>query len=212
MQRPVPGPKKEKQEEEKYAINEAITAKEVRLIGDEGKQFGILKVSEALRIAEDAGMDLVQVAADADPPVCRILDYGKLKYREQKKAAEARKKAATQDTKEIRIRYSTDSHDLETKIRSARRFLEDGDKVKFQMRFKGREVVYESLGRSIFESVILKLQDIADVDERTPLLGRKMILGFAPKPNAKKAKSDKAEQKAADGEAKPAQRTPQASE
>lgn len=193
MQRPVQ-PSRNTQsnikdrEEEKHIINEAITAREVRLIDQDGKQIGVIKTSEAMQMAEDVGLDLVVVAEDATPPVCRILDYGKLKYREQKKAAEARKKNASQETKEIRLRYNTDDHDLDTKIRNAKKFLEGGDKVKFQMRFKGREVIYEHLGKAIFEQIIAQLQDIAGVDESSPLIGRKMILGFAPKPQAKKAK------------------------
>jgi translation initiation factor IF-3 len=139
-----------------------------------------------LKIAEDAELDLVVVAAKSVPPVCRILDYGKLKYKEQKKAAEIRKKSAVQETKELRIRYNTDDHDLETKIKNATKFLEDGDKVRFSMRFKGRESMYENLGNEIFEQIIVRLQEVAQVDERTKLIGQKMMLVFAPKPNAKK--------------------------
>ena len=175
-----------KKEDEKYSVNRDITAKEVRVIGAAGEQLGILKTYEALKIAEDAGLDLVVVAAKSVPPVCRILDYGKLKYKEQKKAAEIRKKSAVQETKELRIRYNTDDHDLETKIKNAVKFLEEGDKVRFSMRFKGREAMYENLGNEIFEQVIIRLQEIAQVDERTRLIGQKMMLVFAPKPGFKK--------------------------
>ena len=175
-----------KREDEKHSVNRDITAKEVRVIGADGEQLGILKTHEALKIAEDAELDLVVVAAKSVPPVCRILDYGKLKYKEQKKAAEIRKKSAVQETKELRIRYNTDDHDLETKIKNAIKFLEDGDKVRFSMRFKGRESMYENLGNEIFEQIIVTLQDFAQVDERTRLIGQKMMLVFAPKPGVKK--------------------------
>ena len=170
-----------RRDDEKHSVNRDITAKEVRVIGADGEQLGILKTQDALKIAEDAELDLVVVAAKSVPPVCRILDYGKLKYKEQKKAAEIRKKSAVQDTKELRIRYNTDDHDLETKIKNAIRFLEEGDKVRFSMRFKGREAMYENLGNEIFEQIIVRLQDLAQVDERTRLIGQKMMLVFAPK-------------------------------
>jgi len=175
-----------RRDDEKHSVNRDITAKEVRVIGADGEQLGILKTQDALKIAEDAELDLVVVAAKSVPPVCRILDYGKLKYKEQKKAAEIRKKSAVQDTKELRIRYNTDDHDLETKIKNAIRFLEEGDKVRFSMRFKGREAMYENLGNDIFEMIIVRLQDLAQVDERTKLIGQKMMLVFAPKPGIKK--------------------------
>ena len=175
-----------KKEDEKHSVNRDITAKEVRVIGAGGEQLGILKTHEALKIAEDAELDLVIVAAKAVPPVCRILDYGKLKYKEQKKAAEIRKKSAVQETKELRIRYNTDDHDLDTKIKNAIKFLEDGDKVRFSMRFKGRESMYENLGNEILEQIIARLQEFAQVDERTKLIGQKMMLIFAPKPGIKK--------------------------
>ncbi|HMO17097.1 MAG TPA: translation initiation factor IF-3 [Oligoflexia bacterium] len=167
--------------EEKHRINDQITSHEVRLILDDGEQKGVISTREAIRIAEDAGLDLVEVAPDANPPVCRLIDYGKLKYREQKKAAEARKKNFVQVVKEIRIRYSTDSHDLETKIKHARRFLEEGDKVRFSMRFRGREVVYKELGDEIFNQLALALADYAVMEERAPLANQKMHVTFGPK-------------------------------
>ena len=166
---------------DKHRVNEQITAYEVRLIGAEGSQLGVIPTREALRIAEEDGLDLVEVAGNAVPPVCRILDYGKLKYREQKKAAEARKRSMTHTVKEIRVRYSTDSHDLETKVRAARKFLTEGDRVRFQMRFRGREVVYKELGDQIFKQIAEMLQDVGAVDESTPLLNQKMTITFVPK-------------------------------
>lgn len=170
--------------QEKHSINEQITAREVRVIGIDGEQLGILPTREAMRVAEESGVDLVEVAPEAKPPVCRILDYGKLKYKEQKKAAEARKKAATQAVKDLRVRYSTDKHDLETKVRNARTFLSEGDKVRFEMRFRGREVVYEKLGREIFDQISAQLAEVGVVESLSPLVGQKMILTLAPKGQA----------------------------
>ena len=151
------------------------------MIGADGAQLGVLKTREAIAIAEEQGLDLVEVAHDATPPVCRILDYGKLRYKEQKKASEARKKSSTHVTKELRVRYSTDKHDLETKVKHARKFLGEGDKVRFEMRFRGREVVYQELGKDIFKQIAASLQDVGIVEESTPLLGYKMTMSFAPK-------------------------------
>lgn len=169
------------EEEVKHRINDQITVPEVRLIMDDGEQKGVLTTRDAIKIAEDAGLDLVEVAPEANPPVCRLIDYGKLKYREQKKAAETRKKTVTQAIKEIRIRYSTDSHDLETKVKHAKRFLEEGDKVRFSMRFRGREVVYKELGDQIFDQLAGLLEEVAILEERAPLAGQKMHVTFGPK-------------------------------
>lgn len=181
MGRNVTGTRSTPNKTEKYRINEEITAREVRLVGVDGEQLGIVAIDNALQTAEDEGVDLVEVAPGAEPPVCRLLDYGKLKYKEQKKAAEARKRSASQTVKELRIRYSTDKHDLETKVRNARKFIEAGDRVRFQMRFRGREVVYEDLGKQIFERVAQQLEDIASVEEVTPLAGRRMMLTLVPR-------------------------------
>ena len=171
---------------DKYRINDEISANEVRLIGAEGDQLGVKTFREAMAIAEEAGLDLVEVAGGAQPPVCRILDYGKLKYKEQKKAAETRKRSSTTTVKELRIRYSTDKHDLDTKIRQARNFLEQGDRVRFQMRFRGREVVYRNLGEETFRQVTARLEDIASVEEFTPMMNQRMILSLVPKSQAGK--------------------------
>lgn len=170
---------------EKHRINEDISAAEVRLIAADGNQLGVVPIDEALRIADEAGLDLVEVAATASPPVCRVLDYGKLKYREQKKAAEARKRSSTHVVKELRIRYSTDTHDLETKVRNARKFLLAGDRVKFQMRFRGREIVYRDLGEQTFKRIEEMLEDVGVVEEFTPLLNQRMTVTFVPKAGTK---------------------------
>lgn len=170
---------------EKHLLNEQINSAEVRLIGDRGEQLGVLTRADALARAEAEGVDLVLVAPDAKPPVCKLLDYGKLKYREQKKAAEARKKSATASVKELRIRYNTEQHDLDTKVRKARKFLLEGDKVRFQMRFRGREVVYQSLGRDTLDKIIKLLEDVAVVEDYTPLMGNRMIVSLTPRSGAK---------------------------
>lgn len=168
-----------------HRINHRITAKEVRVITDSGEQLGVITLRDALVAAEQAGLDLVEVAPEARPPVCRLMDYGKFKYREQKKDSEAKKKRAEQEIKELRIRYRTDTGDLEVKLKHAREFLEEGNKVKFSMRFKGREVAYLDLGRAKFDLISERLSDIAVVDDRSPLSGRQIHIVFAPA--AKKA-------------------------
>ena len=183
------GPRvREQAAKDKYRINEDITSREIRLVGADSEQIGVVTREEAMRLADEAGMDLVEVAPGADPPVCRILDYGKLKYREQKKAAETRKHSSTQTVKEIRIRYSTDSHDLETKIRNAKKFLEGGDRVRFQMRFRGREVVYRDLGEEAFKHVAELLSELGSVEEYTPLTNQRMTMTIAPKSEKKSEK------------------------
>jgi translation initiation factor IF-3 len=174
---------------EKHRINEAIEADEVRVVTEDGEQLGVLSLADAIAKAEESGMDLVEVAASASPPVCRILDYGKLKYKEQKKAAETRKRSSTTVVKELRIRYRTDTHDLNTKLRKARKFLESGDRVRFQMRFRGREVVYRDLGVETFNQVAEELADIASIEDRSPLLNNRMMITFVPKSNAKPAEA-----------------------
>jgi len=167
--------------QDKHLLNEAIKAPEIRLIGVDGEALGVLTREEALQLAEDAGVDLVAVSPDSKPAVCKLIDYGKLKYREQKKAAEARKRSSTNTVKELRLRYSTEQHDLDTKIRKAKGFIENGDRVRFQMRFRGREVVYRDLGQETLNRVIEALEDVAQVEEMTPLVGNRMILTLVPK-------------------------------
>jgi translation initiation factor IF-3 len=163
-----------------HRINELITAKEVRVISSTGEQLGILNTRDALAKAQELELDLVEVAPQAKPPVCKILDYGKFKYKEQKKEAEARKNRSETTTKELRLRYRTDIGDLELKIRQAREFLAEGDKVKFVMRFKGREAMYIDLGREKLDQIQQSLADVAIVDERSPNSGRQIFVTFAP--------------------------------
>ena len=167
------------QKEEAHKINGKVTAREVRLIDGEGEQVGIVPTRKALELATEAGLDLVEVSPNAKPPVCKLMDYGKFKYREQKKEAEAKKKRSETSIKELRIRYRTDVGDLDTKLKKARQFLGEGDKVKFSMRFRGREIMYQDLGVEKFQEIIDDLADISVVDERSPT-GRQMYVVLAP--------------------------------
>lgn len=164
-----------------HRINEYITAREVRVISPTGEQLGVLQLRDAITRAQELELDLVEVAPQAKPPVCKILDYGKFKYREQKKEAEAKKNRTETTLKELRIRYRTDVGDLEVKLKQARDFLAEGDKVKFSMRFKGREAMYMDLGREKFDTIISRLSDVAAVDERSPLMGRQIHIVLAPR-------------------------------
>jgi translation initiation factor IF-3 len=168
------------QPEDAHRINDRIIAREVRVIGADGAQLGILLTAKALELAEQAELDLVEVSPNAKPPVCKLMDYGKFKYREQKKEAAAKKKRSETTIKELRIRYRTDVGDLETKLRQAREFLAEGDKVKFSMRFRGREVMYMDLGKEKFDLIVERLKDAASVDERSPLSGRQIYVVLAP--------------------------------
>ena len=142
-------------------VNQNIRAEKVRLVDADGEMAGVVSVPEALRMAEEAGLDLVEVSPNADPPVCKILDYGKYKYEQQKKAAEARKKQKTVDVKEVKIRPGIEKHDYEVKMRNARRFLEAGDKVKVTMRFRGREMAHQDIGLGVLRKMKEELADVS---------------------------------------------------
>lgn len=166
--------------EETHKINRRIRAPQVRLIDADGSQVGIVPVEEALRRAEEAQLDLVEVAPTAQPPVCRILDYGKFKYQQHKKEVEAKKKAATTQVKELRLSYRTDTGDIERQIAKARSFLEGGDRVKFLLRFRGREVAYQDLGREKLMGVCDALKDVANIEGTARMEGRMMGVVLAP--------------------------------
>ncbi len=168
-----------------HRINEFILAREVRVIAPDGEQLGVLQIRDALTKAQELELDLVEVAPTAKPPVCKILDYGKFKYKEQKKEAEARKNRTETTIKELRLRYRTDVGDLETKLKQARDFLAEGDKVKFVMRFKGREAMYLDLGKEKFEQIVQRLSDIAVIDDRSPAMGRQIHITFTPSKSTK---------------------------
>jgi translation initiation factor IF-3 len=175
--RPRPFPR---ESYETHRINRRISASQVRVVSETGEQLGVLPTAQALQLAEEAGLDLVEVSPQADPPVCKIIDYGKLRYRAQKKAAEARKKRTEIVIKELRIRYTTDVGDLETKLRQAREFLAEGDKVKFSMRFRGREIAHMDQGLERFHMIAEKLKDVAVVDDQSNSPGRQIFVMFTP--------------------------------
>ena len=162
-------------------INEAIRAREVRLIDENGENAGVVSRVDALDRAAAAGLDLVEVSPDAQPPVCKILDYGKFKYQEQKKAAEARKNQKVVEIKEIKMRPSIDDHDYDVKIRSIKRFFEEGDKVKVTLRFRGREMAHQELGYQLLQRVKAELQELSKVEAEPRLEGRQMVMVLAPR-------------------------------
>lgn len=164
----------------KYRVNEKIRAKEVRLIGPDGKQIGIVPLSEALRIAEDYGLDLVEVAPTANPPVCKIMDFGEFLYHEAKKAKEAKKKQTVIEVKEIKLSPKTDKHDLEVKIKHILRFLDDNNKVKIRVVFKGRELAHPELADRVFTAIFQAIEGRGQVEVPPKLEGRQMIAIISP--------------------------------
>ena len=143
--------------------------------------MGVVETLEALRQAQEAGLDLVEVSPDADPPVAKILDFGKFKFQEQKKQAEARKKQKIVEIKEIKMRPSIDDHDYDVKLRAIKRFFEDGDKVKVTLRFRGREMAHQQLGMAVLQRVKAEVQEISKVESEPRLEGRQMVMVLAPK-------------------------------
>ena len=162
--------------------NEQIRARDVRVIGAEGEQIGILPRMEAIALAKEAGMDLVEVAATADPPVCRIMDFGKFKYEQQQKKKEAKKNQSVVQIKEIKVRPKTDDHDYETKLRHIRRFLTDGVRCKVTVFFRGREIVHKDRGQAILERVIEDTKDIGKVEQEPSAEGRTLQMLLMPLP------------------------------
>ncbi|MCB1382823.1 MAG: translation initiation factor IF-3 [Notoacmeibacter sp.] len=161
--------------------NQDIRVPRVQLIGEDGSNLGEVPTQEAIQRAEDAGLDLVEISPNATPPVCKILDLGKLKYEKQKKAAEARKKQKTIEIKEIKMRPNIDTHDYEVKMKAVRRFFEDGDKVKVTLRFRGREMAHQELGMKLLNQVRDDVEEIAKVESAPKLEGRQMMMVLAPK-------------------------------
>lgn len=198
--------------EETHRINRKIRVPQVRLIGADGEQVGIVSIDEALQLADTAQLDLVEIAPKAQPPVCRILDYGKFKYQEHKKEAEAKKKSTTTTVKELRLGYRTDTGDIERQIAKARDFLEAGDRVKFLLRFRGREMAYQNLGRQKLLGVCEALKDIATAETDPRMEGR--MMGILLAPGKKKVKSPKpasaAKQASASKESPPSGDSPSA--
>ncbi|HPV03989.1 MAG TPA: translation initiation factor IF-3 [Myxococcota bacterium] len=190
----------QKTAENEARINRRIRAREVRLIGSDGSQLGVVSITQALERAEEEGLDLVEVAPDSRPPVCRIMDYGKFKYQKKKRQAEAKKRQVQVVLKEVKIRYKTDEHDLVTKINQARRFLMEGNKVKFVMFFKGREVQFAELGYHVMERVAADLVEVS-VMERPPRMEHRILaMYFASKGVVKDAGKESENEDAKDEE------------
>src|SRR5262250_1685718 len=162
-------------------VNEEIRSREVQLIDQDGHNHGPVDVRLAIEKAQEAGLDLVEIAPNSVPPVCKILDYGKYKYQAQKKAAEARKKQKVVEIKEIKLRPMIDDHDYQVKMRSMKRFFEDGDKVKITLRFRGREMAHQELGTKLLDRVRDDVGPIAKVEQEPKFEGRQMIMVLAPR-------------------------------
>ena len=162
-------------------VNGAIRAPQVRCIDPDGEQLGVLDTRDAISKAEDFGLDLVEVQPNVDPPVCKILDYGKYKYEAQKRANEARKKQKIIEVKEIKLRPNIDEHDYQVKMRNVQKFLDEGDKVKVTMRFRGREMAHQELGVNVLTRVREETDEIAKIEAMPKMEGRQMIMVLAPK-------------------------------
>ncbi len=162
-------------------VNEAIRAREVQVIGPDGKNLGIMRTIEAIQLAKNMGLDLVEVSPNSNPPVVKIMDYGKYLYEQKKKMKEAKKNQKAVEIKEIQLSPTIDKHDLEVKIRKARELLEDGNKVKFRLIFKGRQIVHPEIAKNVIENVKNALLDISDVEQAPKDEGRFIIMILRPK-------------------------------
>jgi translation initiation factor IF-3 len=175
--RPLPVPQKEGPR----ANRDIRGVREVQLIDDTGQNRGVMPFFDAMRIAEDAGLDLVEISPNAAPPVCKILDYGKFRFLEQKKAAEARKKQKTVEVKEIKLRPGIDDHDYDVKMKAMKSFFEEGNKVKITLRFRGREMAHQDLGLKVLDRVKADVGDIAKVEMEPNFEGRQVVMVLAPR-------------------------------
>lgn len=188
--RPRPFPSRDrnfgKEDKDGVRLNERIRVPEVRLIDENGGQVGIVPTSQALQMARDKGLDLMEVAATAKPPVCKICDYGKHKYEVKKKEAQARKNQVIVKVKEVQLRPNTDEHDLAYKIKNSYEFLQEGDKVKFTIMFRGREIAHTQPGFEMCRDIIEKLKEVGIVETPPKLEGKKLMLILGPNPAAKK--------------------------
>ncbi|MBV6272180.1 translation initiation factor IF-3 [Alcaligenaceae bacterium CGII-47] len=178
--------------EKKHRTNSEIRVHEVRLIGVDGEQLGIVSATEALALAEQNEVDLVEIAPTAVPPVCRLMDYGKFKYQEQKRQQEARSKQKVIQVKEVKFRPGTDEGDYQVKLRNLRRFIEDGDKAKVTLRFRGREMAHQELGMRVLERVRDDLGELCQVEAMPKLEGRQMVMVLAPRKKAVPGKQGEA--------------------
>jgi len=164
-----------------HRINSQIRNEEVRVLLDDGEQLGVMKTQDAIDVAKDRKMDLVEIAPNNNPPVCKIIDYGKFKYQEQKKKNEAKKKQKTIETKELKLRPGTGDHDYQVKIKNAQKFLKEGNRVKFSLRFKGREMEHSNLGIDMLKRVKSDLEELIRVEMEPKIEGRQAFLVVAPK-------------------------------
>jgi translation initiation factor IF-3 len=162
-------------------INDRIRSPEIRLIGADGENVGVVTPARAMAMAAEAGLDLVEISPNAEPPVCKIMDFGKFKYEQQKKEAEARKKQKIIEIKEIKFRPGTDTHDYDVKMRSVMKFLEEGDKVKVTLRFRGREMAHQELGLELLNRVADDVGDAGKIESMPRLEGRQMVMMIGPK-------------------------------
>jgi translation initiation factor IF-3 len=170
--------------EKPHRINGEIRVPEVRLIGVDGEQLGVVKTADALHMSEQQEVDLVEIAPNAEPPVCRLMDYGKFKYQEQKRQQEARAKQKIIQVKEVKFRPGTDEGDYQVKLRNLRRFIEEGDKAKVTLRFRGREMAHQELGMRVLERVRDDLVELCQVEAMPKLEGRQMVMVLAPRKKA----------------------------
>ena len=166
-----------------FRVNDEIKAREIRLVGEEGEQMGIMSPREAMQIAIEKGLDLVEVAPAAKPPVCKIMDVGRYKYEQSKRDRDARKKQHVISVKEVKLRPNIEDHDFETKVRNAVRFLEEGDKVKVTIMFRGWEMSHPELGKALLERVVEIVKDLGTIERGAKLEGRNMSLIISPKPH-----------------------------
>ncbi len=173
--------KRKESDGKKVDINKHIQATEVRVIGDEGGQLGIMPLDTALKVALEAGLDLVEVAPEAEPPVCRVMDFGRYKYQISKKTAESRKKSSTIEIKEIKFRPKTGEHDYQFKLRNIQKFLAEKNKVKVSLMFRGREIAHSELGQVLLERVLQDIAEYGQVEQIPKLEGRNMIMVLSPK-------------------------------
>ncbi|MFD1260011.1 translation initiation factor IF-3 [Entomomonas asaccharolytica] len=173
--------RQDKKSQPKAPINENITAREVRLIGADGQQVGIVPIAEALSAAEEAKLDLVEISPDATPPVCKIMDYGKHLFEKKKQAALAKKNQKQVQVKEIKFRPGTEEGDYQVKLRNLKRFLEDGDKAKVSLRFRGREMAHQELGMELLKRVEEDLADYGTVEQFPKMEGRQLTMVLGPK-------------------------------
>jgi len=191
-------------------INERIRVPQVRVIGEDSEQLGVMDVRDAIRAAREKGLDLVEIAPNGDPPVCRIIDFGKFQYEAKKKANEAKKKQVTVSVKEVKFRPGTDEHDYSYRMKHAREWLQEGDKVKATIWFRGREMTHRELGSRILEKLEKDLADVGEVEARPRMEGNQMFIILGPKRHKTAGKSESATPKAAPAAVKTEPATPKA--